>query len=280
MKKFRYLIYMFLVAGVGCGYSTRAVREKPALDYARSLEVPDHSGLPQVRYAGDPGPDSGRATRDLVTPSVEFQDPGSGEQGAVTRVFDYREPNYSPSLYRENHGDGALFRDFRAWKPMDLVTILVTEVANAAQNANTQVDSSTTLGAAVTRFLGIETSIADRNTQLVPTALVDASTTSEFDGQGITRRSDNLTGTISAMVHEVLPSGVLRIEGKKIISVNSEERTMIISGLVRPQDIDSLNQIRSTQIANMRIDYFGNGVLSEVQSPGIITRIFNKIWPF
>ncbi len=277
---FRYFVSILLVVGAGCGYPPGAVREKPALDYTRSLTAPEYSGVPQVRYVGDPGPDSERTQGALVSPRVEFRDPGIGDQWSTTKVSNYREPNYSPSLYRENHGDGALFRDFRAWKPMDLVTILVTEVANAAQNANTQVDSSTTLGAAVTRFLGIETSIADRNTQLVPTALVDASTTSEFDGQGVTRRSDNLTGTISAMVHEVLPSGVLRIEGKKIISVNSEERTMIISGLVRPQDIDSLNQIRSTKIANMRIDYFGSGVVSEVQSPGIITRIFNKIWPF
>ena len=82
------------------------------------------------------------------------------------------------------------------------------------------------------------------------------------------------------MVAEVLPSGILRIEGQKIISVNSEEQVMVISGLVRPRDINSANEVDSSKIANMRIDYYGKGIVGEAQVGGWLGRLMRLIWPF
>jgi flagellar L-ring protein precursor FlgH len=82
------------------------------------------------------------------------------------------------------------------------------------------------------------------------------------------------------MVAEVLPSGVLRIEGQKIISVNNEEQVMVISGLVRPRDINSENQIDSSRLANMRIDYYGSGIVGEAQRGAWLSRLMRTLWPF
>ena len=82
------------------------------------------------------------------------------------------------------------------------------------------------------------------------------------------------------MVVEVLPSGILRIEGEKIIAVNSEEQVMVLSGLVRPRDVNSNNEVDSSQIANMRIDYYGRGVIGEAQHGGWGSRLLRTIWPF
>ena len=71
----------------------------------------------------------------------------------------------------------------------------------------------------------------------------------------------------------------MRVAGKKIVAVNNEEQTIVISGLVRPRDISSSNEVMSSQIANMRIDYFGQGVISEKQSPGWLLRVLDKLWP-
>ena len=79
---------------------------------------------------------------------------------------------------------------------------------------------------------------------------------------------------------EVLPNGLLRIEGSKIISVNSEEEIMVISGLVRQRDVLATNEVASSRIANMRIDFYGQGVVADKQSPGWGARIFDTIWPF
>jgi flagellar L-ring protein precursor FlgH len=85
---------------------------------------------------------------------------------------------------------------------------------------------------------------------------------------------------MSAVVAEVLPSGLLRIEGEKIISVNNEEQVMVISGLVRPRDITSDNEVLSTKIAQMRIDYYGKGTVGEAQYGGWLGRVLRIIWPF
>ncbi len=79
---------------------------------------------------------------------------------------------------------------------------------------------------------------------------------------------------------ELLPNGLLRIEGTKIISINSEEEILVISGLVRQRDITAANQVDSSRIANMRIDFYGQGVIAEQQEPGWGARIFRAVWPF
>ena len=102
----------------------------------------------------------------------------------------------------------------------------------------------------------------------------------EFKGEGETNRKDTLKGTISAVVAEVLPSGLMRIEGEKIVSVNAEEQIMKISGLVRPRDVNSNNEVLSSKIANVRIDYYGRGTVDEAQYGGWAARILHRVWPF
>ena len=82
------------------------------------------------------------------------------------------------------------------------------------------------------------------------------------------------------MVVEVLPGGILRVEGEKIISVNQEEQVMVISGLIRPRDINSKNEIDSSKVANVRIDYYGRGIVGEAQKGGWLGRIVREVWPF
>jgi flagellar L-ring protein FlgH len=194
--------------------------------------------------------------------------------------IDSFQPNDSPSLWREAQNKGGLFQDFRAWKPMDLITIIVREITEGRKEADTNVIRTNSFEAAMAKFLGIETTLGDRNTQLSPASLIDVSTSNSYQGEGETVRRGSLTGTISGMVVEVLPSGILRVEGKKIISVNDEEQVMVISGLIRTRDINSSNEVDSSKVANMRIDYFGKGMVTDSQSPGIFTRILMKLWPF
>jgi flagellar L-ring protein precursor FlgH len=82
------------------------------------------------------------------------------------------------------------------------------------------------------------------------------------------------------MIVEVLPGGVLRIEGERIISVNNEEQIMVISGLARTRDINSENQIDSTRLANMRVDYFGRGAVGSPQFGGWFSNLLRLLWPF
>lgn len=193
------------------------------------------------------------------------------------------DPGLNSSLWQEGRRGNDLFRDHRAWQPMDLITIEIIENSQGIKQANTQVRQESTLLTGISKLLGFETDVVNKNPNINPadlSGLISANTTNDYRGQGDTQRRSSLTASISAMVAEVLPSGVLRIEGEKLITVNDEEQVIVISGIVRPRDITSRNTVNSSQIAQLRIDYFGNGMLGEVQSEGWLSTIIRKIWPF
>lgn len=220
-------------------------------------------------------------------PNPEFHVERSSMQN--TRPYEgslnYGDPGVTASLWQESRGGNELYRDDRAWQPMDLITIVVSERSEGKKEANTEVKEKSTVEAAIDNLLGYETDIKQGlqgKNNGVPdlSSLIKASSQNDFKGEGKTNRKGSLTARISAMVAEVLPSGVIRLEGKKIISVNSEEQIMVISGLVRPRDINADNEVDSSKIAQLRIDYYGEGTVGEAQDGGWLSRIMRKVWPF
>ena len=187
----------------------------------------------------------------------------------------------NPSLWPDEAQGSMLFRDHRAFQAMDVVTIVVNENTTGKKKAETGSESKYGLTAGIANFFGIETKKwKANNTGLDPEALIGAETETNFDGKGETTRTGTLRGQISAVIMETLPNGLLRIEGTKIVSINAEEEVMVVSGLVRPIDVSADNQVDSRRIANMRIDFYGQGVLGENQAPGWGARFFNWVWPF
>ena len=192
------------------------------------------------------------------------------------------DPGVSASLWRESRGGNDLYHDHRAYQAMDLITIVVSEKSSGSKQADTEVKSKSSITASLAALFGLEDNIKNSNPNInIPDGnVIEASAENNYKGEGDTSRKGSLTARISAMVVEVLPSGVLRIEGEKIIAVNSEEQVMVLSGLVRPRDVNSNNEVDSSQIANMRIDYYGRGVVGEAQHGGWGSRLLRTVWPF
>ena len=74
--------------------------------------------------------------------------------------------------------------------------------------------------------------------------------------------------------------GNLVIQGKQQVSVNFDMRELTISGIIRPQDIDSTNSISYNQIAEARIEYGGKGQIADVQQPRYGDQLFDILMPF
>ncbi len=256
----------------------------------------------QIRFIDGEGGDNPQVMAATgMQPSPEFitnEGPGLHDvhtyRSSAPMIRDYQgplalgDPGVSASLWRESRGANDMLRDDRAWQSGDLLTIIVSEKDQGSRQAKTDTKSETTLGAALNALFGLPQFLQGNNDPkygdvqggIDPDNLIKGSSTQEFKGEGKTDRKNSLTAKISAMVAEVLPTGILRIEGKKIISVNDEEQIMIISGLVRTRDVSSVNEIDSSKIANMRIDYYGKGTVDEAQTPGWGTRLIRNVWPF
>jgi len=282
-------------AAVNAGYANQGTVRL----VSESLPIDDFGSGDGVAEAQPPvlkNPTVGDPNQEVVTnlgtdgqvhgeiPGVRSYRRRSAEYPQYVSPLSLGDPGTSSSLWKESRAGNDLFRDFRAWQPMDLITISIDEKSEGKKDADTEVKQKTSIELAISKLFGLENRAKAANdgpkSGLDPTALVSASTQNDFKGEGSTNRKDSLTGKISAMVVEVLPSGILRIEGQKIIAVNSEEQVMVVSGLVRQRDINSDNDVKSSKIANMRIDYFGKGTVDDAQHGGWAGRLLRRFWPF
>ncbi|MDC0357666.1 flagellar basal body L-ring protein FlgH [Oligoflexia bacterium] len=260
-----------------------AAAGKARLRFVKDYEVAEPA------FAGGTGRGGAGGQGDMV---MNLNDAEMSAQGYevhrsnLPNVRDYNgplslgDPGVSASLWHESRGGNDLFRDDRAFQPMDLLTIIVSESAEGTKEADTEVKQESEILAGIKSFFGLDAKIEGSHGDLDTESLIEAGTQNDFKGEGETTRKGSLKAKISVMVVEVLPSGIIRVEGEKIISVNSEEQVMVISGLVRPRDINSGNEVDSSKIANLRIDYFGRGTVGEAQRGGWLGRAIRTVWPF
>lgn len=110
--------------------------------------------------------------------------------------------------------------------------------------------------------------------------ILSTDSTSKAKGSGSVRRTEKLTLRIAATITEVLPNGVLSIQGSQEVRVNFELRELLVSGFVRPVDISRKNEITYDKIASARISYGGRGQITDVQQPRYGQQILDTIRPF
>ena len=110
--------------------------------------------------------------------------------------------------------------------------------------------------------------------------LIDTSFENSTKGEATSDRVGQVTASVAARVTEVMPNGNLSIFGRRAMKVDNEVQYIMVSGIVRPDDIDSDNRVESTSLADSRIEYYGKGALADKQKPGWGTRIIDNIWPW
>jgi flagellar L-ring protein precursor FlgH len=86
---------------------------------------------------------------------------------------------------------------------------------------------------------------------------------------------NTFVSTMEAQVVGVMPSGALRIAGDQALIVNGQKQTLHITGLVRPEDIDSTDSVLSTRVANVEAKFDGN---FQEKHKGLIQKILDFIF--
>ena len=182
-------------------------------------------------------------------------------------------PALADSLFTDSNSGGYIsdqIGDRRsALGPGALITVLVNENIQAQQSANTTTSKDSHL-----------TTTWDFGSLLpnVAASKMDLEGKDQFTGDGTTTRGGSITMSVACQVQDILPDGSLRIKGTKELVVNEEQSTVVLSGIVRPYDINSLNQVTSDKIADLKLDYQGSGPNSAKATPGLLSRLLN--WMF
>jgi flagellar L-ring protein precursor FlgH len=197
----------------------------------------------------------------------------------------YPEPAAAPqaegSLWTSTGID--MYTDKKARQVGDIVVVRIVEDPQASLNANTNVSRSSGNNAKL-KFLGYMDALAEKNPRLAQNPgvddLISSELGSEFAGSGTSDREGYIKAYVSAVVVKVFPNGNLLINGKREIKVNNEAQYIALSGIVRPEDITSTNEVSSTYVADARIYYSGVGAVADKQKPGWMGKVVDHVWPF
>ena len=178
-------------------------------------------------------------------------------------------------------GKQSLLGDRRAARRGDIMTVVIEidEEAQISNSTSRSRDGSESL--AIPDLFGIPQRL---NRNLPEGASLDRAaglnSTSQSGGEGSVSRSEELTLRVAATVMQVLPNGVLEIQGSQEVRVNFELRELLVSGFVRPEDISRQNEITYDKIAAARISYGGRGQITDVQQPRIGQQLLDGLLPF
>ena len=164
--------------------------------------------------------------------------------------------------------------DRRARSLNDLITIRVVENIEGTGSADSALDKNSSASAGVGSLFGATKKLS----AIDPGNLVGTSSDSKFKGSGATSRSGTLSATITARVMEVLPNGDLVLEGAREIDINGDRQMVVLTGVARPSDVSDQNVVLSPSIGQLRIRYFGRGLIKDNLNPGWLVRVLNKIF--
>ncbi len=176
-------------------------------------------------------------------------------------------PENSKSQFIQN-SSRSLFSDVKAFKEGDAIMVLIMEETQADNSASTESSRSTEIGGGV--------DVASGNTSFDASAGINAG--NSFQGKGQTVRKEKIRSRLSARVTEVEENGNLKIEGTRTTKINGETQTIIIRGVVRTVDVTPNNSVYSYSILDLSLIIEGDGSVSEIQEPGLITKFLRFLF--
>ena len=183
------------------------------------------------------------------------------------------------SLWRQ--GSRAFFKDQRAGRVGDILTVVIAIKDDATLDNKTSRTRSANESAGLDNLLGYEHLINNIfSKHAIPGDLANADSASDSTGTGSTARQEEIDLRMAAVVTQILPNGNLVIQGSQQVRVNYELRDLAVKGVIRPEDITAVNEVPYDKIAEARISYGGEGTVSDLQQPRYGQQIFDILFPF
>jgi flagellar L-ring protein precursor FlgH len=167
-----------------------------------------------------------------------------------------------------------LFEDRRARQVGDTLIVSIDESTSASKAGGNKAERKSNLDQSVTGATALK-----RFPAQLAKAGVTYSSTSAFDGKGETSENNSFVGAMSVTVLDVLANGNLVVAGEKQVAIGDSEEFIRFSGVVNPTMMIG-NSVRSTQVADARVEYRSRGTVDDAMRPGWFSRAFNVVNPF
>jgi flagellar L-ring protein precursor FlgH len=172
----------------------------------------------------------------------------------------------------------SLVSDTKALRVGDIVTILISESTAVDNREDTELNRQTSssgvfdLSTSVSGGIGSQEAAGEFD--------LENSSGRGFQGEAAYRDARAFSDRISVPVIDVLPNGNLVLAGERRLEIGGEQRTLTISGIVRPYDIAGDNTVNSRYVSQFRAVYSGTGHHRRFSRQGWFGRAMNFAWPF
>ncbi len=181
-------------------------------------------------------------------------------------------------MAEENSLVKRLYADRTARLVGDLVTVSIEEESSVEKDASDARDKSISNGMSF-EFPGMQANGSNMWDALkLPEWTLDAS--KSYSSSGGKSTSDAFSASITVHITEVLPNGNMMIVGERKVNIDGDIVQFTLTGMIRPDDVDSTNTVLSSRIADAAISYETVGEFTSSQRKGVLSRVADWIFPF
>jgi flagellar L-ring protein FlgH len=179
------------------------------------------------------------------------------------------------SLWTPQARWASLATDDKAHNVGDIVTILLADSYSSSANNSIKTQRTVNAQTGISSLFG--TLGANNSLQNI----FSPSSSENLSGQGQSAISTSLNVTMAGQIMDVLPNGMLIVQAARNMNVGNERQTIIVRGILRPDDISPADIASSTSLTNLEVEVRGKGVISDgTRPPNFIVRALFKILDF
>jgi flagellar L-ring protein precursor FlgH len=218
-----------------------------------------------------------RAEQKVVTAATatrSAKDPAAGSLDDYLRRVHASSAANQPepgAIWTDGSRFSRLSADVRAMQVHDLVSVIVSEALESSTDGAVKGSRTSSASSAVTSlFQKLSASSAAQN-------LVNMNAQSALNAQGQSANNSSLSTVLGGEVVEVLPNGMLVIEAARQVEFSQQTQTVVLRGLVRPEDISQANRVFSTAISDLTLQVRGHGIVTDyTHRPNVLVRLLQK----
>jgi flagellar L-ring protein precursor FlgH len=204
-----------------------------------------------------PGGSNPSRLNKLLTPKPNVAETSLNAYLHRVRADGFAATTSMGSIWSEQGRLAQLSTDVRAMRPHDLISVVVMENLAASTDGTVANKRASTANSSISGLIGaLHAGNALQN-------LVTQSSSSSLGATGASATNSSLSTTFGGQVVEVLPNGMLVIEAARQVEFSQQTQTIVLRGLVRPEDISQQNQVMSTAISSLELEVKGKGIVND-----------------
>ncbi len=173
----------------------------------------------------------------------------------------------------------SMYSDRKASQVGDILTVIVQETAATQSSQSKKTNSAANVDASVEQFL-FPPGISRFGTHKGVLPGIKLGGSNDFNGGGEVNNTQSLNARAAVMVTDVLPNGNLVIQGVRRVISAGETQHVVLNGVVRRDDISSLNTVFSSNIADAKVEFINEGSLTDAQKKGWLAKLYEKLRPY